>query len=655
MKQGLVIALVVGLGAAVPTIAMDCARTASSLGAGPSEGVAVVGNLTVIGAGSLVVTFDTTDPAHPERLGDTEVDGSVDPVGAIGDLALAFVYGPLSNRLSVIDPNPQGSPREISSMALPDRVRPNDLVVVDSTAWITTSSLGHGLLGVDLTDPETPYLMQIMELPGTAESIAAIGDRVLMASRHAGLMIVDVTDPTDPSLSGSLEIPNAAAITATTEYAYVAAFGGSGGSAVHVVDIIEPAAPVMVSSAPYAQVAWPRDLAIMDDRLFLGLIDLDPMIALPEGGFIVFDISNPIDPIEIDSARFSSGPKRFVPTGNTITAADHERGLRIFRAGSAGFTEIARRNPTLDDAYSIAVEGDNAYLGDQGLRVINIADHSHPVELGSVELGGEMIAVAAGGDGARVAILAWGGELTLIDTLDPTQPVVGSTLATQGVDVSISDTIVAVAEDHQGVALFDITDLETPTLLAQISTSGRALAVALNAGIAVIGLGMNGVVEGAVAVYDISDPTDPILRSQTPTPGWVYAVDAIDSKAALLSPDSVRLIDISDPAAPVELGSSDARLGIAEDVAIGGNLVHVSSWSGSLHVIDFSDPGSPSVRARTTWDPFGIMDGGPQGGYGVSLHNGAAVIADGRYGLRVVSIGRCRPVPGAERSSAAVD
>lgn len=655
MKRNLIIALVISLGATAPAVAMDCARTASTLGMGPSEGVAVVGDLALIGAGNFVVTFDIADPVHPQRLGGTDFGGTVAPVGTIGDLALALATDSSPARLLVIDPNPQGSPRELSSVALPERTRPIDLVVVGSTAWIVTWSAENGLIGIDLTDPHTPVLVQIMELPDAADSIAAVDDTIFIVSRNVGLMVVDVADPAEPSFIGSLEIPYAAAITASTELAYVATFGGFAGSAVHVVDITEPAAPSTISSTPFTQVAWPTGLAIVDDRLYLGLRDLDPSIALPEGGFALYDISDPIQPVEIDYAPLSSGPQRFVPTGNTIVAADNERGLRIFTEESAGLVEIARRNLTLDDAYAVAVEGDIAYLGDQGLRVIDVSDHSNPLEIGSVELEGNITAVAVSGDGTRVAALAWGGELNFVDASNPTGPVLRSSHQTDGVDVSISGTVVAVAEGDQGVVLIDATDLEAPTLLARIATSSRALAVSLDSGIAVIGLAANSVVEGAVAVYDTSDPNNPILMAQLPTSNWVYAVDVADSKAAILTGNSILMIDISNPSAPVELGSSDLRFGIPEDIAIDGSTVHVSSWSGSFQMIDFSNPSGPFVRAATTWDPFGIVDGGPQGGYGVSVHNGAAVIADGRYGLRVVSVGRCRPAPGPERAQAVVD
>ena len=655
MKCNLIIASVVWLAAALPATAMDCAQTVSTLSMGPSEGVAVVGHFAVVGAGPAIVTFDIADPAHPQRLGETDFGGTVAPVGAIGDLALALATDSSPARLLVVDPNPQGSPLEISSVALPERTRPIDLVVVGSTAWIVTWSAENGLLGVDLTDPYTPDLVQILELPEAAETIAAVDDTILIVSRNVGLMVVDVSDPADPSLIGSLEISNAAAIAASTELAYVATFGGFGGSAIHVLDISEPGAPFAVSSTEYTQIAWPTDLAIVDDRLYFGLRDLDPSIALPEGGFVLYDISDPIQPVEIDYAPFSSGPGRFVPTGASIVAADHERGLRIFSEESDGLVEIARRNLTLDDAYAVSIEGDIAYLGDQGLRIIDISDHSHPLELGSAELEGDIAAVAVSGDGARVAALAWGGEISLVDASAPTHPVVRSSRPTDGIDISISDTIVAIAEGDQGVVLIDVTDLEAPTLLARISTSSRALAVSLDSGIAVIGLAVNSVVEGAVAIYDITDPNNPILMAQLPTSNWVYAVDVADSKAAILTGNSILMIDISNPSAPVELGSSDLRFGIPEDIAIDGSTVHVSSWSGSFHMIDFSNPSGPFVRAATTWDPFGIVDGGPQGGYGVSVHNGAAVIADGRYGLRVVSIGRCRPVPGPERGPAAVD
>lgn len=151
VKRNHIIALVTRLAATTPVIAADCAKTVSTLGMGPSEGVAVVGDLAVVGAGPAIVTFDIADPAHPQRLGETDFGGTVVPMGTIGDLALALATDSSSACLLVIDPNPQGSPLEISSLALPERTRPDDLVVVDSTAWIVTSSPEYGLLELERT------------------------------------------------------------------------------------------------------------------------------------------------------------------------------------------------------------------------------------------------------------------------------------------------------------------------------------------------------------------------------------------------------------------------------------------------------------------------------------------------------------------------
>lgn len=518
--------------------------------------------------------------------------------------------------------------------------------MVGTTAWIVTTSPENGLLGVGLADPEHPYLSGVFALPADAQSITATGETILMASRHGGLMIVDVSDPSDPSLISSLEINAAAAIAADADHAYVATSGGSGGSAVYVVDISDATAPTVVSTVPYTYSASPQGLAIMNDRLILGLVDFDPMIAQPEGGFVVYDISSPTNPVETSYTPFSSGPHRFAHTGGTTVVADAERGLRVFSLVQSGVqVEVARRNVTLDDAFAVAVQGEFAYLGDQGLRVVHLADHANPTVVGSVELEGEIHSVAADPNGQRVAVLTDSGMFSLIDASSPGQPMIMSQGPTAGLDTAIQDNLVAVAEGADGLLLLDVSEPTIPTFRARIPTTGPALTVALDQGVAVVGLASDTTNEGTVAVFDISDPFEPILTAHLPASGGVYSLDINGSKVAALTRDSTMLIDISDLNAPYVIGSSDVRSGIPTDVALDGFLVSISSWSGSLYVIDFSSPAGPSVRAGATWDPLGFVDGGPQGGYGVALHNGDAVIADGRYGLRIIAVERRRPLP----------
>ena len=94
----------------------------------------------------------------------------------------------------------------------------------------------------------------------------------------------------------------------------------------------------------------------------------------------------------------------------------------------------------------------------------------------------------------------------------------------------------------------------------------------------------------------------------------------------------LRLIDISDPASPTEVGFLDTQ--DFGGVAVTGDLVLVAGRFG-LRVIDISDPTSPTE--------VGFLDTSGAA-YGVAASGDLALVADSDGGLVIVQLPA--PVPG---------
>lgn len=649
MRRYCILGLITLIATATPALARLCSGTTSTIGSGPSLGVVVIDDLAVIGAGPDLVVFDMTDPADPVQLGSSAFGDAVTPVGSFDGRILAFVYDSDSYRLVVIDLSPEGTLEEFSSADLPDRLRPDDLAVIGDTAWIVTSSRDHGLLAVDLGDPAQPVLTTALELPVAAMSLATVDDHLLMAT-SVGLLIADVSDPAAPEIIGSLEIDGARSIEAATDHAYVASL-----YALHTIDISDLTEPSEVATVDIDRFAAPLSMMVADEHLIVGLIDLDPHIAPPDGGLLTFDLSDPSHPVEISDTHFSSGPTALVMSQRAIVASDSERGLRVFDPdASGGHEEIARRNITMDDAFSVAVRGDIAYLGDQGLRVVDISDHRAPKLVASVELDWEIIDIAVNETGDRIAALARGAELYVFSASDPENPVLASSGPTDGWRLALSGSLLAVVARSGGLSVFDVSDPEQPVLRSLVQTSGVAVSVAMDGEIAVVGMILDSGL-GSMAVYDVGDPTDPFLLSQTPTQSGVFGIDLDDSKAAIATWDTAIFFDLTDPTSPVELGRYENEGWSADGIALDRNRVHLSAWPGGLQILDFTSSITPRQVVRTWWFPLPIVDGGPLGGYDVAVHESASIVADGRFGLRIFEVKRCIPGINPIQSPATVD
>ena len=152
---------------------------------------------------------------------------------------------------------------------------------------------------------------------------------------------------------------------------------------------------------------------------------------------------------------------------------------------------------------------------------------------------------------------------------------------------------------------------------------GATLAVAVQGRYAYVGVGPR------LVVVDVGDPARPVEVGRTGVlPGVVQDVAVSGTYAYVADRDrGLRVIDVSDPSSPREVGFYDP-LGYASGVAVSGSYAYVADGSG-LRVIDVSNPSSPrEVGFYNT--PGWAEDVAVSGSY--------AYVADGDAGLRVIDV-----------------
>ena len=99
-----------------------------------------------------------------------------------------------------------------------------------------------------------------------------------------------------------------------------------------------------------------------------------------------------------------------------------------------------------------------------------------------------------------------------------------------------------------------------------------------------------------LVVLDGSDPTDPTVVSRTAVQGeWphndiIQGIYIAGNYALLvIRYDGLQVIDISDPSAPVKVGTYDVA-GWVNDLYVVGTFAYVATSAGALQVLDISDP-----------------------------------------------------------------
>jgi len=119
------------------------------------------------------------------------------------------------------------------------------------------------------------------------------------------------------------------------------------------------------------------------------------------------------------------------------------------------------------------------------------------------------------------------------------------------------------------------------------------------------------------------------LSGSYDTPGSAYGVTVSGEHAFIADLGSgLRVIDISDPASPVEVGFYDTA-GDAWDVAVAGEYAYVAGYAAGLQVIDISDPTAPTQVG--TYNTSGAS-------CGVAVWGDYAYVADYSAGLQIISI-----------------
>jgi hypothetical protein len=130
-------------------------------------------------------------------------------------------------------------------------------------------------------------------------------------------------------------------------------------------------------------------------------------------------------------------------------------------------------------------------------------------------------------------------------------------------------------------------------------------------------------------IINVSNPAAPVEIGFCDTPGLAYGVAVSGSYAYVADRDEgLRIINVRNPAAPVETGFCDTP-GLAYNVAVEDDYVYVADYGAGLRIISVSNPGTPLET--------GFYDT-PRLAFDVVVKDGFACVADFDSGLRIINV-----------------
>jgi hypothetical protein len=165
-------------------------------------------------------------------------------------------------------------------------------------------------------------------------------------------------------------------------------------------------------------------------------------------------------------------------------------------------------------------------------------------------------------------------------------PPVGELVGGYCYDVAVQgDYIYALTST--GLAVVDMSSPSAPREVGHLGLTGYSIAVSgIRAFIADASYSSD-----SLRIVDVSDPAHPAQVGQFgPLGSYVWDMAAVGDHVYLVQDGAVRIIDVSNAAAPFEAGRHEDD---AVSVAVVGTHAYVADLTG-LRVLDLSDPSSPS-------------------------------------------------------------
>ncbi len=587
---------------------------------GPTNAVAVQGNVAFVGVGYRLMILDVTDPSHPQEIGASQpLKSQIQGITVQGEVAYLATGESGLSIINIADPAQPALVGQYDTIGFAEGI-----LVDQDHAFVADGPGGMSILNIG--NPANPTLVSETFSKNYIYDIVLDQSHAYLASAGAGLLVADVSDRTNPVELGNYD---------TSGYAYGLTMIGStlyiadGWEGLQVLDVSDPGNPEVKNTIQTP--GWAMDLTILNDSLY---------VADAFGGLCVLDISNAEAPDLVGSLKIPEGHAVQVAlSGNVLFMADIRSGVHMIDVSNQDQPAMISSYNPMGSVQAVTVADGYAYAAalNSGFRVINVKDPAQPREVATIPLLGPAVSIAHSGTTTYVADYEF---LNTVDVSDPLSPKVTSSERMQGKkntetlnsESFLSDEVVYLVSRSltiQGTSLFlagewgllllDIADPLSPRELGFLQTTDSpysqlepiAIGVAVHqntAYLAVSGAGLY--------VIDISDPSRPTLLSvfNEPMPlaygkknETINVMDVVVQPpyAYILDQNAVRIVDVSDSENPKGLGIFALPTipfnnggGASRSLAIEGNKLFVVDNAAGLLVLDVTDPSAPTLDSE---------------------------------------------------------
>ncbi|MFH1210065.1 MAG: DUF4185 domain-containing protein, partial [archaeon] len=529
-----------------------------------------------------------------------------------------------TNAFVIEDISDKSNPVETSHLRPLEIGFPRSTVVYEDYAYTVWSS--KGVRVINISNKTNPSIVSTNFDPAYNYRLLYLQYPYLYAFvekkdiNYHQIHIIDISDPTNLVLYGSYNLSGFVSTVGLEfrdavfdgDYAYIiiGQIMGNGvftdGTKLLVLNIADLQNPVLVGT--------PIVLGDFDTgqneyyRRYLQLDKKDNYLyitgyfANPEAGMKVVDVSNPSSPITVNDTWVLPSQH-----GNTIPISD------------------------------IDIEGNYAYVTghlNNNMYILDLSNPLNPQEIGNFNLPlpfyyGKIFDITVKGNYAYLHM--WDNyAIYIVDVSTPANPQLSSTIPFghdhSDVSAPSGDYVFMSVWDYLQFYTVDMSDPQSPMVTHREETRGGGFGLDVKGDYAYLAMGPGcswcEVPSGGLHIYNIVNPNNPVFvgnSSQTNESSGdvdVY-VDTIEMKAYVVDGETfngevgvppmfqsatpgLRIIDVSDPSNPVQLGRYNITVGEGMGLSVYkvGNYAYLTGKQGGLYIIDVSDSTNPTLAAH---------------------------------------------------------
>lgn len=255
-------------------------------------------------------------------------------------------YVVAGNTLTILDISTPTAPKRSGAYDFPDRIW--GFSVAGSRAFVAADLYGLGILNV--SNPAMPTLSGYYKTKGQAHAVDVFGKTALVSDHMLGVAYLDISNEAKPVLLGSVFLEGYSRYLAVS------------GSLVYAVDspvgfyILDPTKPPLdpVGAVQTPESGYGRIISI-------GISEPSdtktPTVAVVSGGraLQVYDVSNPAAPVLLTRYATPGKGPRMAMKGRLAYVADNTEGVQVVDFSTPSKPRIVASYKTLKPAIDVAV------------------------------------------------------------------------------------------------------------------------------------------------------------------------------------------------------------------------------------------------------------------------------------------------------------